>query len=291
MQLGLSSAFGMVGGNEQLDFHTHVEYEIYFFHEGECHFQIGSRFYEMVAGDILLIDGMKMHKAFVNQKNVAYKRSIIHFKRDWIEPVLAALEAKEILGLFNDTYEHLYRVNDPAERKQIFNMFRTINELSRTAKSTIDVAKLKLSLVQLLIEIDSSNHENVINIHADRGSKLSKVEEIAQFVSQNYQDKLTLDEIAQGVNLSKSYCAHLFKDMTGMTVINFLMAYRLTQARFQLVINPSLTVTEIAKLSGFESIAHFSRFFKKHVGQTPLEFRRHSETEATGNLYFDPLNR
>jgi AraC-like DNA-binding protein len=43
---------------------------------------------------------------------------------------------------------------------------------------------------------------------------------------------------------------------------------------YLLRLRPELQINEIAKEAGFESNAHFSRFFKKHVGKTPLQYRK-----------------
>lgn len=86
--------------------------------------------------------------------------------------------------------------------------------------------------------------------------------------------KITLDEIAESLNLSRSYVSHIFKEMTGFTVMKYLMAIRLTQVKYLLEMEPDKALKNIAYEFGFESVFYFSRFFRSKVGMTAKEYRR-----------------
>lgn len=100
------------------------------------------------------------------------------------------------------------------------------------------------------------------------------VVEICLGIAVRYAEDLSLDDIAEDLNLSKSYLSHLFKEITGTTIMNFLMGYRLTQAQYSLKVRTDLNISQIAELTGFESNEHFSRFFKKHLGLSPSDYRK-----------------
>lgn len=275
--------YQLVGNESHLEFHTHSQLEIYYFHEGECNFQVDDHFYNLVPGDLLLIDGMKLHKAFVTQENTVYKRSLIHFEKDWISEILKAMNVRGLFDLFSSKNGFLYRFKNKNTRKKLDKLFIDLNHTYRDEKGHYIETQLQLLLIQLLIEIDSGQRESFVEIESERDEKLSKVEDVVLFLAHHYQESITLSDIAEGVNISKSYLSHLFKEVTGISVMNFLMGYRLTQSKFHLILRSSLSISEVASLSGFESNAHFSRFFKKHAGVSPLQFRKQNTSGTSLN--------
>ncbi|HJB22610.1 MAG TPA: helix-turn-helix domain-containing protein [Candidatus Jeotgalibaca pullicola] len=68
--------------------------------------------------------------------------------------------------------------------------------------------------------------------------------------------------------------SHVFKEVTGHTIMTYLMQYRLSKARNQLIQEPDERIKIISQESGFESEAHFSRFFKRNMGVSPSEYRK-----------------
>lgn len=272
--------YQLEGNKNHLEFHTHSHLEIYYFHGGECNFQVDNHFYSLIPGDLLLIDGMKLHKAFVNQENKTYKRSLVHFEKAWISEILEAINAKELLNLFASENGFLYRFKNKDIKKKLDKLFFDLNHIYRNKDGHYIETQLQLLLIQLLVEIDSGNRESFVEIDSEKDEKLAKVEDVVLFLVHHHQKRITLSDIAKGVNISKSYLSHLFKEVTGTSVMNFLMGYRLTQSKYHLVLRPSLTISEVSSLSGFESNAHFSRFFKKHAGISPLQFRKQNTTNT-----------
>ena len=91
-------------------------------------------------------------------------------------------------------------------------------------------------------------------------------------ISENCSRPLTLDEVAEQVGVSRSHFAHLFKNYTNMTFLEFLTLERIKLAE-TCFMNPRLRITDIAFESGFSSISSFNRSLKKIKGCSPTEFR------------------
>jgi len=258
---------------DHLVYHTHQQYEIYIFLEGKCTFQIENLFYELQAGDILLIDGKQIHKAFVDGNYHTYKRTVIEFTEDYIAPVIEALKINHIFKLFEAKQGHLFRIKDAETRQKINQLIAEMHDLISDKKARYIDEQLKLLLAQVLMKIDAKVHAHLPN-HIYSNEKILIVEEIYRCIAVRYAEDLSLDDIAEDLNLSKSYLSHLFKEITGTTIMNFLMGYRLTQAQYSLKVRTDLNISQIAELTGFESNAHFSRFFKKHLGLSPSDYRK-----------------
>ncbi|MBL3530923.1 helix-turn-helix transcriptional regulator [Companilactobacillus zhachilii] len=94
-----------------------------------------------------------------------------------------------------------------------------------------------------------------------------------EYIYDNLATVQNIDEIAQSVGCSKSYLMHLFKDTTGISVIEFLTIQKMLSAK-QLLLFTQLPINEIATLVGYKNQSQLSRTFKKMTGISPLGFRK-----------------
>ncbi len=106
-----------------------------------------------------------------------------------------------------------------------------------------------------------------------------QIAEACIYISQNCSNPLTLENVSLSLGISKSYFAHLFKDYTKMTFIDFLTTERIKKSE-SLFINSQKKIIDIAFECGFTSISSFNRAFKKIKGISPTEFRKISIAET-----------
>ncbi|WP_456287363.1 response regulator [Paenibacillus sp. AK002] len=91
------------------------------------------------------------------------------------------------------------------------------------------------------------------------------------YIKGRLSEDITVGECAAHVHLSASYFSSLFKQVTGMTVTQYITSERIQKARLLLV--EGAQVQEVAAAVGYEERRYFSEMFKKITGQTPSEFR------------------
>ena len=103
-------------------------------------------------------------------------------------------------------------------------------------------------------------------------SRVKKIADICQYISQNCTSPLTLEEVAKYSGLSKSYFSHLFKQYTNSTFVDYLTEERVKLAKTYFK-DSEVSITNIAFESGFSSISTFNRTFKKITGLSPSAFR------------------
>jgi len=115
------------------------------------------------------------------------------------------------------------------------------------------------------------NTRNYLSGLADTG--LSKVEQMACYIAQNYVHKLTVEQIAQKVNFHPSYAMNLFQKTFGTTLVNFLTQHRIAHAQ-RLLTTTDSQITDIALQSGFSSISRFNEAFHRQCGCSPREYRK-----------------
>ncbi len=98
--------------------------------------------------------------------------------------------------------------------------------------------------------------------------------ELVKYVDDNFLEKISIDELAFLFHTNRATLCNEFKSMTGVTLLEYVNAKKLALAKRKLAENED-SVTEIAASLNFESIHYFTRFFKKHEGVSPKDYRRH----------------
>ena len=94
------------------------------------------------------------------------------------------------------------------------------------------------------------------------------------YLNEHYAENLSLDKISEHFFISKSNLSHYFKRETGLSPIQYIMQRRIGEAQ-SLLVETSQPIQEIEFRLGFNDSAHFSKMFKKYVGVTPNEYRKH----------------
>jgi len=85
--------------------------------------------------------------------------------------------------------------------------------------------------------------------------------------------------LAEEYHISPSYLSHLFKRVTGYTIMEYLTMCRLSMAR-KLLCETELSITEIVYATGFSDCSNFSRLFKREIGCSPMEYKRMEQEQA-----------
>ena len=97
------------------------------------------------------------------------------------------------------------------------------------------------------------------------------------YMTENYEKKLTLTEVADQMYVSQWHLSKLLNQYTKKTFLDILNDIRISEAK-KLMEDPSLRVGEIAKMVGFSDVTHFSRVFKRLEGVPPAAYRNQMNT-------------
>jgi AraC-like DNA-binding protein len=95
---------------------------------------------------------------------------------------------------------------------------------------------------------------------------------VYQFVRKNYQDKVTLAQIASEVHMSEEAFSRFFSKLMNKPFFTFLNEYRINAA-CQMLIETDKPVSDVAMESGFETLPFFYRQFSKFKKLSPKRFR------------------
>lgn len=92
-----------------------------------------------------------------------------------------------------------------------------------------------------------------------------------EYLESHYADDISLEDVAEQVNISPQYFSKLIKKTTGFNFIDWLSMLRVKKAK-ELLTNSNLTVKEVCFMVGYKDPNYFSRIFKKRIGITPSEY-------------------
>jgi AraC-like DNA-binding protein len=105
------------------------------------------------------------------------------------------------------------------------------------------------------------------------GEPVGKAWRMAEYMVAHYSAPLAVHTVAAAVGLHPNYAMTCFKQAFGMTILDYLLQYRVTQAQ-RLLVTTDASVLDIALQSGFGSLSSFYSAFQRYTGRTPRSFRQ-----------------
>jgi AraC family transcriptional regulator len=147
-----------------------------------------------------------------------------------------------------------------------------IRQLSASIKTSTD--ELHASSLMLALLAETSQYQRTLSSPALSREPLTKIQrdQLARYIEDNLGETITLQALAQLTELSIFHFSRVFKQYFGLPPYQYVLLRRLERAH-QLVINSSLTLTEISAQCGFSAPAQFSTYFRRHYGQPPSSLR------------------
>lgn len=118
--------------------------------------------------------------------------------------------------------------------------------------------------------------EHMPAMQEDAGTPV--IQRAIDYIAEHQQEDMHIEEVAKTLNVSVFYFCKLFKKATGKTFTEYLAAVRVAKAK-NLLLNPHIRISEAAFESGFQSITHFNRVFRKLAGCSPSAFRERVRSE------------
>lgn len=106
--------------------------------------------------------------------------------------------------------------------------------------------------------------------------------EIRAYLQTHYAEKIKLDDLAERFYINKFYLMRIFKDCFGISIGDYLLQLRMTQAK-QMIRFTEKTIEEIGYVCGFGAPCYFSRTFKRVEGVSPSVFRGQWNDKSQGN--------
>lgn len=135
-------------------------------------------------------------------------------------------------------------------------------------------------LMQLLVYFMRQYERQNRATNKVRHAQEKYIAQVMEYIERNYAEKISLQELAAIALLSPNHLCKVFKDLTGITVSEYVQKLRMDKA-CELLSDTDLTLAEIAAEVGYQDENYLRRMFKKELGQTPSKYR----AQKTENQY------
>jgi AraC-like DNA-binding protein len=251
--------------------HFHPEIELTLILESEGVRYVGDNTSNFCKGDLILI-GSNLPHIWINEneknKVSRSRRITLQFPKNLMDTMFThAEELEPVAQLFQKAERGVYF--SAKTSREIEPLFMKINERKGLPK-WISVFELlqKLTQAKNYTLLASPGYQtNLTNRDIDR------MNQVFQYIRNNIENKITLDEISSIACLTKPSFCRLFKQKTGKSFIIFLNEFRINHAKRMLLEGKHIPIGRIAHKSGFNSVQHFNAKFKKYNdGLTPTEY-------------------
>ena len=252
--------------------HWHPEIEITYVQKGTMCYKVNHMVYHLKEGDIVFNNSGALHSGTMeNQEDCAYipvtfdPRLIYGFFQStinskYVDPViqdsmLPAICIDQSESWHKPFREYLLRIIALDEKKPDFY--------------ELDITICLQSMWRLLLEHITYEPQ------ASRENSLEydRIKKILSYIEDNYQNKITLNDIAGHIHLCESECTRLFKRHMNTTLFAFLQEYRIERSLEFL--QSGEPVSTVALNTGFSDPNYYSKVFAKIKGCSPREYRKH----------------
>ena len=224
-------------------------------------------------GEIIHVNDLVKHDKYYNFE---YKEA----EKNMIEAV--RLRKPESYNYFLIMMNRISQLNDAAKRNKIIEALVLSSHASRIGSMnemdyfdyTSHISSLMSLRGQQLIEwafqqfLDITGQVKKRNT-IDYSNKI--VQATKEYLEAHYTEEISLEDVAEYVNISPQYFSKLIKKHTGFNFIDWLSMLRVNKAK-ELLTNSNLTVKEVCYMVGYKDPNYFSRIFKKKIGLTPSEY-------------------
>ncbi|MCH5156632.1 MAG: helix-turn-helix domain-containing protein [Clostridiales bacterium] len=259
--------------SEQLPFqpiHWHEEMEIIKVQSGIGEVSVDGVKYTAEAGDIIILRPFVMH-AINRLGNNEMIADVIVFNLRLLETGGADVcTLKYFAPLLNEKHSVPCIVRPTDSWYHPFDQSMTSILMSDSTKEGAEL-DIKANLYWMFYHIYNNRLMNVKqNLAEDR--RLYTVRKALEYIRAEYMNEITIEKLSKHCGYSEFYTMKLFKQLTGVSVVDYVNNYRLTVAGRQLR-DTQDDVATIAYQVGYNNVSYFNRQFKKQYGMTPRQFR------------------
>lgn len=182
------------------------------------------------------------------------------------EPVMRGLASPMLIDSSLDKSLHCLA------KKTMLNIY----ELNGRKSELADV-KIYIALINLLVAVREFKIEQAkISLNCD-DTKIDEYSEkfglVMKYIDANYMYDISLEQLADVAGYSKYHFSRIFKQYNSISYLQYINARRIKNAEI-LLLNPDISITEVAMRSGFKSLTTFNRIFKEIKHCTPTDFKK-----------------
>ena len=255
--------------NINVDLMSGIPYDITYLINGECTCFVNHSIYKLSKGDLIIIPPGDIHRSTFHGK-IPVERYVLSFREEelnWIRSLIG----DEIVSKSLKTGV----ISIPSKRRDYIEALLNKLLFESEGQDILSPAFIQAGLLELLLfMIRCQQYENNVYKEIDVDNQL--MQEIATYIYEHYDKKITLDDMAERFHISRSYLSKKFKQATGFGFKEYLVNVRIKNA-CRLLLETNHSITDIAFECGFNDSNYFGDAFRRIKGIAPNKYRRNKE--------------
>ena len=254
--------------------HWHPEFEIATATRCALDFQVGQEHIVLEAGDSIFVNGNILHAIKQLRTDIPEPMPNVVFSSCVIASEISAINQKYIKPIYiSDSLPYVVFRSGNEKHTEIN---RLITEIYQAMQSRGECYEMIVQRnLGIIIEYIFHSFECLPKSQASRIQITAQVriQKMLSYIYEHYTESVTLRDIANAANISRSEAGRCFNAYMGCSPIEMLIRYRLQHAK-KLLNETNLTLKEVCFECGFNSVNYFSRQFRKNYGYAPGNHRR-----------------
>lgn len=258
--------------------HCHDSLEIMYVTNGSCKVQTNGQEYLLKERQFIYLNTQTPHRLMISGEQCSILNLEFRFQKEKTEiHILELLERskdtnmlyhmKDAYRIGNDTTNVGYALKD-----FISHLANTIPYTNNCRNYDMDTAKeqgylLQLLFFRMMLEVSSCLKHNAPI------TGLDYLKKACDYITEHLTEEIRIPAIAESAGINKSYLHLLFSHYLHCTITEYINRKRLEQAEF-LLLNSTMTITEIAFHTGYNNRQHFGNMFEKHYQISPKAYRQ-----------------
>lgn len=251
------------------DYHSHDHLELAFILSGVGRYHIEGVVYDVKEGDLLILNPGVKHQALRSESgDMATTEFFVGF---------SDIKLPDYPANFLPVPDGGHMIHTAGEFKQKIARLCSAMEAENMVCKEGRYFMLKSYLMQMILLVIREQCATISPTGGYAFESVNKkyvVERIVTYFEEHYNEKISLDQIAENMYLSPFYISKIFKSEIGDTPIRYLINIRLERAKSLLESGNDSSIQEIAAMVGYDDAYHFSKLFKKHYGVSPSQVRK-----------------
>ncbi|MDD3225054.1 MAG: helix-turn-helix domain-containing protein [Clostridium sp.] len=257
---------------EEYPIHWQNAIEILYVLKGKINVTINEETFQLHENEIEIINVDEVHKLYSEDKE--NKVLIFHIDQYFFEKYYSDIE-----NMFFYTNTSDEGVQESEEYDEL-RTFLSIILCEFVQKNDDYDEEIESNLVKLLYYLINNFHYLMYEQEElkENGEQLERYHRIAKYIFNNYNNNITLKDIADKEFLSTYYLSHEIKYATGSSFTDLINLTRVQEA-VKLLIDTDKNISEISYEVGFSHIRYFNKHFKNYYKMTPSNFRKKNKLD------------
>lgn len=251
--------------------HWHPEVELTWIMSGEVEYHVNDSKYILKEGEGLFVNSNTLHSGYMIEGRECTYLSVTFHPRFLYGYENSILQTKYIDYITaNDGWSSLHLTIEEPWHQEIIDSLKRIYEMWKEPP-----ADYELQVHLILAQIWQKLYQYYLALPEEEKKSqpyLQRLRDIVSYIQNHYAEDISLETVADSVNICRSECCRFFKKHMNMTIFDYILFLRIQNSLP--LLRKGKTVTEAAGEVGFSSPAYFGQIFKRYMKCTPGEYSK-----------------